>query len=231
MQIRSGSLWQGETGGRLQSSIADGLLLSSSAARGTVNSCPAAPSAGQAAHHAAIFKRQAVGIFEIDRPSPSVVADIGDFDALGAELIALVGQSGRRPCLAGKMIEGGWNSEAVVDACIKCFRHVRNALRFDEGKKPVAPDIEKEVSKTPAFLNPYCVDEHRPEAQNTLVELSCPVEAKRREANVGKSSMANSYRSSCSGSLAQSLKRLLAPKPYDARTTAECPNLRRRLQM
>src|SRR5262245_56045336 len=62
---------------------------------------------GEITHDAAILERQAVGIFEIDRLSPSVVDDVGGLDAPGAQFVALGGESSRRAGLERKMIEAG----------------------------------------------------------------------------------------------------------------------------
>jgi hypothetical protein len=58
------------------------------------------------ANHAAVFKRQAVGILEVARLSPSVIDDFGRLYALGAQLVALLCQRGRRAGFERKMIEG-----------------------------------------------------------------------------------------------------------------------------
>jgi hypothetical protein len=129
------------------------------------------------ADHAAIFERQPIRIFEVDRLSPLVVDDVSDLHALGAQLIALFGQSSRRTRLEGKMIEAGRNAEAAVDARIVFCRHVRNPVWFQKGDKLIAPDIEKEVSKVPTFLDLYRVGDNRVESQNALVKLPGLVEA------------------------------------------------------
>src|SRR5262249_27322971 len=57
------------------------------------------------AHHAAIFERDPVGIFEINRPRPSVVDDFCRLDTLAAQFVALLHQRSRRPGLESKMVE------------------------------------------------------------------------------------------------------------------------------
>jgi hypothetical protein len=105
------------------------------------------------ADHAAIFERQAVRIFEVDRLGPLVVDDVGDLYALGAQFLALLRQGSRRAGLEGKVIKAGGNTESAVDAGIIVRRYVRDALRFQKGDKLIAPDIEKEVPKVPAFFD------------------------------------------------------------------------------
>src|SRR4029077_12571491 len=105
---------------------------------------------GEIAHHAAIFERQAVGIFEVDRLSPAVIDDVGGLDAFGTKLIALLGESSRRTGLERKMIEAGRNTEPAVDARIVIRRHARNVVRFHKGDELIVPDIEKDVSKASA---------------------------------------------------------------------------------
>src|SRR5262245_48541321 len=46
---------------------------------------------GEITHRAAIFERQPIGVFEVDRLSPAVIDNVGGFDALGAQLVALLG--------------------------------------------------------------------------------------------------------------------------------------------
>jgi len=87
------------------------------------------------------------------------------------------------------MIEAGGNAEPAVDARIVFCRYVGNALRLQKGDELVAPDIEKHVSKEPAFLDVYRVGDDRFEAQNALVERAGLVEIARRETDVGKSSV------------------------------------------
>jgi hypothetical protein len=53
------------------------------------------------------------------------------------------------------MIEGGWNTESAVDACIVIRRYAGNSLRLQKGDQLIVPDIEKDVPKAPAFLNLY----------------------------------------------------------------------------
>jgi hypothetical protein len=91
------------------------------------------------------------------------------------------------------MIEAGRNAEPSVDARIVFFRDVRNALRFQKGDELIAPDIEKDVSKTPAFLDLYRIGDDRFEAQNSFVKLTGLVEVEGRETDMGKSSMGHGY--------------------------------------
>ena len=65
---------------------------------------------GETAHHAAIFERQAVRIFKVDRLSPLVIDDVGDLYPLGAQFVALLRQASRRAGLEGKVIEAGGNA-------------------------------------------------------------------------------------------------------------------------
>ena len=77
------------------------------------------------------------------------------------------------------MIEAGGNTEPAVDACVVLCRYVWNSVRFQKGDKLTAPDIEKEVSKVPAFFDLYRVGDDRFEAQNALVKLAGLVEIER----------------------------------------------------
>ena len=113
-----------------------------------------------------------------------MVDDVSDLHALGAQLIALFGQSSRRTGLESKMIEPGGNTEPAVDARVVFCRHVWNSVWFQKGDQLIAPDIEKEVSKVPALLDLYRVSDNRLKSQNALVELTSLVEVKCRETNV-----------------------------------------------
>ena len=62
---------------------------------------------GQIAHRAAIFERQAVRIFEVDRLRPTVIDNVGGLYSLGAQLVALLGEPRRRTGLEGEVIEAG----------------------------------------------------------------------------------------------------------------------------
>jgi hypothetical protein len=86
----------------------------------------------------------------------------------------LEARSRRREGMPGaKMIEAGGYAEPAVDPRIVFFRHIRNSQRFQKGNKLIAPDIEKEVSKAPAFFDPYRVGDDRLKPQKAL--LSRPV--------------------------------------------------------
>src|SRR3954467_5171074 len=60
--------------------------------------------AGKLADDAAILERDPVGIFEIDRPRPSVVDDFCRLDTLTTQFVTLLRQRSRRPGLESKMI-------------------------------------------------------------------------------------------------------------------------------
>src|SRR4029077_19480577 len=124
--------------------------------------------------------------------------DVGGLDAFGAQLVALLGESGRRTGLEGKMIEAGRNTEPAVDARIVIRRHARNVVRFHKGDELIVPDIEKDVAKVPAFLDVDGVGDDRLEPQNALVKRAGLVEIARRETDVGKSSVTHFCYSSCS---------------------------------
>src|SRR6516164_4375024 len=81
-----------------------------------------------ATDHAAIFERDPVGIFEIDRPSPPVVDDFCRLNALGTQFVALFGQRSRRAGLESKMIEAGGNAEPAVDPRIVFCGYIRNSV-------------------------------------------------------------------------------------------------------
>jgi hypothetical protein len=66
---------------------------------------------GEIAYHAAIFERQAIGISEVDRLSPSMIDDVGDLYSLNAQLVALLGQRRRRTGLEREVIEAGGDAE------------------------------------------------------------------------------------------------------------------------
>jgi hypothetical protein len=70
------------------------------------------------------------------------------------------------------MIKGGRNTESAVDARIVFYGHAGNSVRFKKGDELMAPDIEKNVSKVPAFFDLYRVGDDRLEAQNVLIELT-----------------------------------------------------------
>jgi hypothetical protein len=95
------------------------------------------------------------------------------------------------------MIEAGGDTEPAVDPRIVFCRHVWNAARFQKGDQLVAPDIEKDVSKVPAFFDFYRVGDDWLEAQNAFVKRTGLVEVERREADVGKSSVTHFRYSSC----------------------------------
>jgi hypothetical protein len=75
-----------------------------------------------------------------------VVDDVGGLDALGAQLVALLGEPRRRTGLEGEVIEAGGDAKSAVDARVVICRHADNAVRFHKGDKLVVPDIEKGVS-------------------------------------------------------------------------------------
>src|SRR6516162_3111649 len=104
---------------------------------------------GKVTHHAAVLERQTVGIFEVDRLSPSVIDDVGDLYSLVAQLIPLLGQRSRRTGLESKMIEAGGDAQSAIDASIVCRRHVGDSVRLQKSNKLITPDIEKEVPKAP----------------------------------------------------------------------------------
>src|SRR6516162_3418697 len=70
---------------------------------------------GPIADQAAIFERDAVGIFEVDRLGRAVIDDVGGLDTLAAQFITLLRQRSRRPSLEGKMVKAGGNAEPAVD--------------------------------------------------------------------------------------------------------------------
>jgi len=124
------------------------VLLSSSALRGIVKrSCIVASSSARLRTMQQYFEGQAVGIFEVDRLSPSVIVDVGDLYALRARFVALLRKGSCRTGLEGKMIEAGWDTEPAIDARVVFSRYARNSVRFQKGDELIAPNIEKEVSK------------------------------------------------------------------------------------
>src|SRR5262249_6750030 len=127
---------------------------------------------GQIAHHATILQRQAVGIFKVDRPSPTVIDDIGDLDAFGAQLVAFLGQSRRRTGLESKMIEAGGYAEPAICSWVVLCRDIRNSVRFDKGDQLITPDIKKDVPKISALHDLYRVGDDWFEAENALVKLA-----------------------------------------------------------
>jgi hypothetical protein len=98
-----------------------------------------------------------------------------------AQFVTLLGQ---RAGLESKMIEAGEDTEPAIDARIVICRHIRNSLRFQKGNKLITPDIEKEVSKAPAFFDLDRVGDDRFKPQNTLVKFTGLVQVECREANV-----------------------------------------------
>src|ERR1700723_1849518 len=150
----------------------------------------------QIARLAAILERQAVGIFEINRLRPAVVRDLRDLDALGAQLVALVGQGRRRAGLECKMIERGWNAKPTIDAGIVRSRHVRDAARLQKGEELTTSDVEKYVPEAAAFFDPYHVGDDLFKAQDVLVKFTGLVQVKGRKADVRNASMAHRYYSS-----------------------------------
>ena len=76
-----------------------------------------------------------------------MIDDVGDRYAIGAQLVALLGQRSRRSGLEGKMIEPGGDAEPAVDFRIVICRQVWNSMRFQKADKLIAPDIEKDVSR------------------------------------------------------------------------------------
>jgi hypothetical protein len=84
-----------------------------------------------------------------------VIDDVGDLYSLSAQLVALLREGSRRTGLERKMIEAGGDAEPAVDARIIFCRHVWNSVWFQKGDKLIASDIEKEVSKMPAFFDVY----------------------------------------------------------------------------
>jgi hypothetical protein len=73
-----------------------------------------------------------------------VIDDIRDLYALGAQLVALIGQGSRRTGLENKM-PAGTPSPRLMPASV---------VRFQKGDKLIVPDIEKDVPKQPGFFDP-----------------------------------------------------------------------------
>jgi hypothetical protein len=85
----------------------------------------------------------------------------------------------------------------VIDACVIVCRYAWDSLRFQEGDQLIAPDIEKEVAKPAAFFDRYRVRDDGLESKNAFVKGTGLVEVKRRQANVGKSSVTHFCYFSC----------------------------------
>src|SRR5262252_7928273 len=89
------------------------------------------------------------------------------------------------------MIEAGGNAEPAVDARVVLCRHVWNSVWLQKGDELIAPDIEKDVSKVPAFFDLYRVGDDRLEPEDAFVKLAGPVEVESREADVGETFVAH----------------------------------------
>jgi hypothetical protein len=153
---------------------------------------------GKLADDAAILERDAVGVFEIDRPRPSVVDDFCRLDTFGPQLVALFGQLSHRAGLESKMIKAGGNAEPAVDPCIVFCGYIGNSVRLQKGNKLTAADIEKHMPQVTAFFDRYRVGNNRLETQHALVKGAGLVEVECREADMRKSFVFHlSY--SCSG--------------------------------
>jgi len=90
-----------------------------------------------------------------------VIHNLGDLYSLGAQLVALLGQASSRTGLESKMIEASGNTQPAIDARVVFCRHVWNSVWLQKGNKLIAPDIEKEVAKVPAFFDVYRVGDYR----------------------------------------------------------------------
>jgi hypothetical protein len=115
------------------------------------------------------LKRDAIGIFEIDRPSPSVIDDVGGLYALAAQFVTLLRERRPRPGLEGKMLEAGGNTEPAVDPRIVFCGYIGNSVRFQKGQELTAADIKKHMSQAAAFFDRYRVGDNRLETQHALV--------------------------------------------------------------
>ena len=100
---------------------------------------------GPIADQAAIFERDAVGIFEVDRLGRAVIDDVGGLDTLAAQFVTLPRELSRRAGLESKMIEAGGNAEPAVDPRIVFCGYIGNSVRFQKGNKLTAADIEKHM--------------------------------------------------------------------------------------
>src|SRR6516165_9831520 len=142
---------------------------------------------GSIADQAAIFERDAIGIFEIDRLGPAVIDDVGGLYTLGAEFVAFVRERSRRPGLESKMIEARGNAEPAVDPRIVFCGYIGNSVRFQKGDKLAAAHIEKHVPQVAAFFDRYRVGDNRLETQHALVKRAGLVEVEGREPDMRKS--------------------------------------------
>src|SRR6516165_700714 len=124
-----------------------------------------------------------------------MVNDVGDIDALGAQLVALVGQRRFRAGFESEVIKGSRNPKAAIYARVVFRRQAGNSARFHEGDELVAARVEEHVPDTPALLDLKRVSDYRFEPQHALVKLAGLVEVKCRKANVGKSFVTHGYSS------------------------------------
>ena len=59
-----------------------------------------------------------------------MIDDVGDFDALGVQLVAFLGQRCGRIGLEGEMIKAGGNIGIAIDARLIVGRYVRDRWRI-----------------------------------------------------------------------------------------------------
>src|SRR6516225_9964885 len=144
---------------------------------------------GPIADQAAIFERDAVGIFEVDRLGRAVIDDVGGLDTLAAQFVTLPRELSRRAGLESKMIEAGGNAEPAVDPRIVLCGYIGNSVRFQKGNKLTAADIEKRVPQLAAFFDRYLIGDNRLETQHTPVKRAGLVEVEGREADMREASV------------------------------------------
>src|SRR4029077_3096131 len=102
---------------------------------------------------AAIFKRKAVRVLEVDRLRPLVVDNLGDGDPLGPQFVALARQTGRRTGLEGEVIKAGRDPEPAVDAGVVGRRNVRHPAWLQKGDQLAIADVEKQVTQPAALFD------------------------------------------------------------------------------
>src|SRR5262249_10263972 len=143
---------------------------------------------------------------------PAVIDDVADREALGAQLVALGDQGGLRVSLEGEMVEGGRNAQPAINAGIVVRRHARYVARFHERQKLIASDVEEDMSQPTTLADERRVGNRRLEAENVLVEGTCPVEIESSEPDMGKTVVAH----------AKSLLFACCRSPVAVRREAEC---------
>ena len=94
-----------------------------------------------------------VGVLKVDGRSPLVVDDVGYFNALADQFLALGVQLVQVTRLEGKVVEDAGNSQTLVDAGVEVIRHTRDVVGLHKRHQLVAPAVNEHVPDVAALTD------------------------------------------------------------------------------